>query len=213
MQAVVAVTLIVAGASACARVPGVYVFESDNVVAASGQQAFNPVSYVNSIWSAKVLPTVRTQAVPASTLLPALAANATAASARYGHQAGINGQYAFLISGSGTVTAVGTTQPTGPVTVTIGSGAQAVTVQIATGPVFAGTALRDALTFIDFNDFTNQIDYANVATQLNDKVRGTVVNGLDRASLPGKQVSFAGAFTLLPGATPLVVPTELKVGS
>lgn len=201
--------MVLAGMSACARVPGIYVYEGHNAVSRSGQQVFDPAAYVNSIWSSKVLPTVRREAVPGGTLLAAIAANPTTASTRYGHQAGVDGQYSFLIDGSGTVTTVDTSEPTGPITVRVGG----ATVQIATGPVFAGTALRDAMSFISFNDFTNQIDYANVATQLNDKVRSTVVAGLDRASLKGKHVTFAGAFTLLPGATPLVVPTELKVTS
>lgn len=207
--AVLAIVLV--GATACARVPGVYVYESHNQVNSSGQQAFSAVRYVASIWSAKVVPTVRKQAVPATTLLPAVTADPTAASKKYGHQAGIDGQYSFLVSGSGTVTAVGTDEPTGPITVALTSGGKPLTVQIDTGPVFAGTALRDSMSFIGFNDFTNQIDYANVAVQLNNKVRTSVVAGLDRGSLTGKHVTFAGAFTQLPGATPLIVPTELKV--
>jgi predicted lipoprotein len=42
-------------------------------------------------------------------------------------------------------------------------------VTVLTGPVIRGTALRDALPFIQFSQFTNQLEYARVANVLNDR--------------------------------------------
>jgi predicted lipoprotein len=42
-------------------------------------------------------------------------------------------------------------------------------VAVLTGPVIRGTALRDALPFIQFSQFTNQLEYARVANALNDR--------------------------------------------
>ena len=39
------------------------------------------------------------------------------------------------------------------------------------GPVLRGTALRDALEFVKFGDFVNQIAFAEVATALNERAR------------------------------------------
>ncbi len=45
---------------------------------------------------------------------------------------------------------------------------QAAAIQI--GPVLRGTALRDALEFVRFTDFVNQLEFAGVANALNDRV-------------------------------------------
>ena len=47
--------------------------------------------------------------------------------------------------------------------------AQTAAIQI--GPVLRGTALRDALDFVRFTDFVNQLEFAGVANALNDRGR------------------------------------------
>jgi predicted lipoprotein len=198
-------------AGGCARVPGVYVYE--NADAASRANAkFDAVSYVNDIWSSKVVPTVQDKAVDAPTLLSALKSDPAGTGPKYGRQAAAGGPYSYLIKGTGTVTKV-SDAPTGPVTVEVTGPDAKYEITIATGPVIPGTALRDAVGFIDFSQFTNQLDYADVATQLNEKVKSEVVGKIDKASLTGKQVTFAGAFTALGPNAASVVPTELTVTS
>ena len=80
-----------------------------------------------------------------------------------------------------------------------------------TGPVIAGTAIRDGVGFISFGDFTNQIAYADVANQINAKVKSDVTAKVDVRNLTGKKVTFYGAFSaLIPGQI-MLVPTELQV--
>jgi predicted lipoprotein len=195
------------GAVGCAEVPGIYVYEPAGASARSAAP-FDAVSYVDGIWDSQVLPTAQDRATAASVLFPAIAADPNAAGEQYGRRAGTGAPFAFLVTGTGQVTAVDVGKPTGPVTVQVDD--QAVT--IATGPVIAGTALRDSLDFIDFSQFTNQLDYADVATQLNERVKRDVIGNVDKAELVGKQVTFTGAFSqLAPGAPVMIVPTELQV--
>jgi predicted lipoprotein len=84
-------------------------------------------------------------------------------------------------------------------------------VQVVTGPVIVGTALRDAVKFIKFGDFTNQLNYADAATQLNSKVKSDVLAKVTAKDLVGKKVTFAGAFSLVAPGSILIVPTELAV--
>ena len=201
-----------AAVTACSRVPGIYTYESKSAAAAPGAAAFNAKTYVDSIWSSRVVPTVHSKAVDARTLLTAIQADQAAAGKRYGRQAGTGSPYSFLVKGTGKVTKVDTSVPTGPVTVALSGGAVRGTAAfLATGPVIAGTSLRDAVGFIDFSQFTNQLDFAAVATQLNNRVKTDVLAKIDRASLVGKQVSFEGAFSLLDPANILIVPTSLTV--
>lgn len=69
------------------------------------------------------------------------------------------------------------------------------------GPVVRGTALRDATTFIRFNDFANQFEFAAVSNALHARVLHDIVNPLDLDALPGRQVQVLGATTLQAGAS------------
>jgi len=201
----------------CSRVPGVYTYEAPGASGSSasgGSQAFDQQKYVDGIWASKVLPTVEKDAVDAATLLPALAADQDAASKQYGSQAGTGSPYAFLVRGTGTVTDVDKESPSHPLTVKVdGLKGKDADVQVVTGPVIAGTALRDAVKFIKFSDFTNQLDYADAGTGLNSKVKTEVLAKVDPESLVGKKVDFAGAFSLVAPGAVLVVPAELAASS
>ena len=198
---------------ACARVPGIYVYERSGSKSGGSSAAFDPKAYVDGIWASKIVPTVHQKAVDVTTLSAAIAADPDAAGQKYGHRAGTGSPYAYVAKGSGTVTKVDTSAPTGPVTVRVpaAAGAKPVTVTVATGPVIAGTALRDGVGFISFGDFTNQIAYADVANQINAKVKAEVTSKVDVKGLTGKKVTFYGAFSaVVPGQIQLV-PTELQV--
>jgi predicted lipoprotein len=211
--ALLAVLTAAALTTACSHVPGVYTYVPASEATASGAaggRAFDAKQYVESVWKDKVLPTVDQQAVDAATLLPALASDQDAASKQYGSQAGTGSPFAFLVRGSGTVTEVDEDSPSHPVTVQVdGLKGDGSTVQVVTGPVIAGTALRDAVKFIKFSDFTNQLDYADAGTQLNAKVKTEVLAKVDPKSLVGKKVDFAGAFSLVAPGAVLIVPTQL----
>ena len=66
-----------------------------------------------------------------------------------------------------------------------GDGKADVRVQI--GPAIQGTALRDSLDFVNFNDFTNQIDFAQFGKAFNTHADKTVLSKLPREGLEGQQ--------------------------
>jgi predicted lipoprotein len=71
------------------------------------------------------------------------------------------------------------------------------------GPVIRGTALRDALPFIQFSQFTNQLEYARVSNALNDRAVKVAESAHVKA---GDTVRYAGA-----GSKDGVVPVMLEV--
>ena len=79
---------------------------------------------------------------------------------------------------------------------------------IQVGPIFKGTAIRDFLDFVKFEDFTNQVDFAKLANELNFKVRDDVVKRFDfkNNDYAGEEFEIIGAATYLNGDTKLVVP-------
>jgi predicted lipoprotein len=203
--------LLIVLLAACAKVPGVYVYEKDGQ-AATGTQATDPRTYVSDNWSSKIVPTIHDKAVDVTTVAAALAKDPAAAGKQYGHQAGTGSPYAFMVKGEGTVKKVDTSVPTGPMTVEVPrAGGKPLTLTIATGPVIAGTAIRDAVGFIAFGDFTNQIQYADVANQINATVKTEVIAKIDLNSAAGRKVTFYGAFSALAPGQIFLVPTEIQV--
>jgi predicted lipoprotein len=140
---------------------------------------FDAGKYVDSIWASKVL--------PAAGDAPDLSA------ARCVHPC--------LVKGQGRVVRVETTSRSG--LAYLDSGA---VLQI--GPVIRGTALRDALPFIQFSQFTNQLEFARVGNALNDRA-SKVLAGIDPPHLEGAEIAFCGAME--PGSPGEIVPVRLEV--
>lgn len=84
-------------------------------------------------------------------------------------------------------------------------------IRVQTGPAINGTDLRDATGDITFGQFTNQIDFQNAASALNDELKKTVLADVDTTNLTGKTIEVTGAFTLVNPAAWLVTPVELSV--
>lgn len=158
-----------------------------------GGQAFDRVKYVDSIWESRVLPTVEQKSLDISTLIAALEKDPTEACKAYGNDVG--GAYNFLIRFAGTVTAVDAKSETGSLTVSVPFQGGSLPVKVLIGPIILGTALRDAVGFITFEQFTNQMQYGGVSDELNDRVMKNVVSKIDLKTVAGKRLSIDGAFT------------------
>jgi predicted lipoprotein len=92
-----------------------------------------------------------------------------------------------------------------------GDGKADAKVQI--GPAVRGTALRDTLEFVNFNEFKNQIEWAQFGKAFNEKINTALLAPLPRDGLNGKTVTVTGAFPLpASGQLPLITPAELTVG-
>ncbi|WP_246694530.1 DUF2291 family protein, partial [Mesorhizobium sp. M2E.F.Ca.ET.209.01.1.1] len=68
--------------------------------------------------------------------------------------------------------------------------------RVQIGPAMRGTALRDSLDFVQFNDFTNQIDFAQFGKAFNAYADKTVLSKLPREALEGRTAKVLGAYTI-----------------
>lgn len=178
--------------------------------AAAGSTNLDPNKYVEAIWSSKLLPTVKSTAVDLTTLLPELRTNPAATIKRFGNYASTGGSPAFLVKGSGRVVSVDTTSLVSKAGIALGSRPKAdVFMQI--GPILTGTDVRDALKFINFNQFVNQVSYEEVSISINTRIRERVLSRLAPGTLKGKKIAFSGAFTFVPGAPVLVTPVTVEL--
>jgi len=172
-----------------------------------------PAAFVESIWEAKLLPEVRRSAVAAQELRDALRASRGAAEARYGRRAA-NGPCYFVVRGEGRVLVTDTHSRVGLAMVDLAPFDGQAELSIQIGPVLRGTSLRDATGLVRFNDFVNQLQYADAGNELNRRVLEQVLGKLVLSQLAGRRITFVGtAVSGGDGELPLreLVPVELKV--
>jgi predicted lipoprotein len=173
----------------------------------NGAAAFDPQRYGTKTYP-KVVAAVEKKAVPLTTVAKAIKADPNAAGKRYGARESASSPYNFAVTGEGVAG-----KPADSLLPVKVKGLKGTTVSLQIGPALNGTALRDAVGFIDFNQFVNQVDYADAGTALNTQVKQKVLKGLDRANLKGKRVRFTGAFTYLAPTVVTVTPVRLEVSS
>jgi predicted lipoprotein len=175
---------------------------------------FAPDAMVNAIWDAKVIPYLAAKAGTLPDVMTLMRSNPDEAGRKYGYRAKEgNEPWTFVLTIDGRIVSAETTSRAATIGVdTKGDGKIATVVQI--GPAIRGTALRDCLDFVSFNDFKNQIDYAQFGKAFNQRVMKTILAQLPRDSLVGRDVKILGAFTLESGdRPPLVTPAQLTLGA
>ena len=164
-------------------------------------RTFNPEQYVASIWDSRVLPAADRTVVDLQMLT-----QGTVGAARPGGPP----VRAVFVKGTARIAEIDRKSRVGlarlqPLRATDKPAA------IQIGPVLRGTALRDALDFIQFTDFVNQLEFAGVANALNERVLSGVVGSLNLDALTGREVTFVGAIPLPVPSTLEIVPVRLQL--
>lgn len=183
--------------------------ETGEVIIEERQPAFNAYEYVDGIWQEQVIPVIREEAVELTDLLEALDSNdPNLAEEEYGHSKG-NRFNAFLVRGTGKVVEIDTTSRVGFLKVDVLPIGKGPDVRLQIGPVISGTALRDALPFITFDQFTNQMEYAGVSRAMHDRLIDTELRALNYSALEEKIIHFQGAF-LYKGDQAVITPVKIE---
>lgn len=176
----------------------------------SSAAAQDQTSYVDQIWDSKLIPTVKEKAVDLDTLLSGLLTNEAETSKKYGNK--ISGPYNFLVKFEGTVKEVNTKSRAGKLTLDVPLTSSRPDIILQIGPVIQGYSVRDAVGFIRFEQFTNQIEFADVADQINNRLYEQVLKNIDFTTVQGKTLSVYGAFTLDKGLSKLTItPVIIEV--
>lgn len=185
-------------------------------LAAKRQAAAAPTASASgtALYGTKVVPYVTEKAVPFADVRTALKADFAGAGEKFGYRevkegAALN----FLVRVSGKIISADTKSRAAVALVdTDGDGQGDVTLQL--GPVIKGTSIRDALPFVTFTSYANQIEFADVAKAFNAQAYETVLKAFPREALEGKQVEAVGAFSMK-GASDkiLVTPVAIQLGA
>lgn len=183
----------------------VKVVSLDDVAAENAARQFDPVAFVDENYDSVIVPYITDNAVDLATLVAALDDGAD--ESEYGNTSGASSAYAFPV----TFTAVAGDLKAPILPVTVEGLPDGVTVQIQVGPAVSGTALRDVTGEVDFNDFSNQLEYQTAANELNNRVKTTVLEGFDAAGAKGKTITVTGAYLRVNPNLISVVPISIEV--
>lgn len=148
---------------------------------------------------------IETDAVDAVTLLAAIEEDRTTATERYGEAGSLGPVFPVYFTG-----VVGEGR-SGVFPVTVEGIPEDLLIRVQFGPAINGTEVRDATGTIAFGDFTNQIEYQDAGSALNNQVKALVFADLDRDNLTGQTVSVVGVFRLVNPASWFVTPVRLEI--
>ena len=207
---------------------GCYVVQNDKVATEqqTGLEAyfegqgggFDEDAFIEDQWESEIVPFVRENAAPLQEVLSALQEDPRGALEEYGFREveDPKNPFAVMAEGEGVVTSVNTESRAGTVEVDLLPADGEVEVILQIGPVYKGTAVRDAITFLTYGDFTNQMEWASISSAINERAGSQIFADLERQGLQGATISFAGAFSFygsdtLEEKTPLIMPVILNV--
>jgi predicted lipoprotein len=169
-------------------------------------ETFDPVAYVNGIWSSKLLPTFNEKAVDLTKILSEMQPDANGHVTKdklipiaksYGLIT-VGEAHEYMVKGAGQVVSVDTSSNTGSMEIQLDGYSGPIKVKLYIGPIIPAddTSIRDSVGFINFGDFQDQTQYGKVAAEINNRVIKDVVSPLNIKDLQGKTISFIGAFTI-----------------
>ncbi|MBB3458567.1 putative lipoprotein [Rhizobium sp. BK313] len=199
-----------------AALPGCKIIKTptaEEKAAQAAKSAFDPAAKVDAIWQSQAVPDLEKRAGDLKTVMRAVASNPDEAGAKFGNpRKQSTSPWTYAVKLTGKVVAADTATRAATLDVDVdGDGKADAKVQI--GPAIRGTALRDALDFVDFNEFKNQIEWAQFGKAFNEKANTSFLAALPRDGLTGKTVDVTGAFPLpTSGQLPLITPSALTLG-
>ncbi len=198
-----------------AALPGCKIIKTptaEEKAAAAAKDAFDPNAKVEAIWQSQAVPYFEKRAGELKDVVAAVAAGADQAGEKYGNpKKQASSPWTYAVKFTGKVVAADTQSRAATLDVDVdGDGKADAKVQI--GPALRGTALRDTLDFVNFNEFKNQIEWAQFGKAFNEKANTAFLSAIPRDGITGKTVTVVGAFPLPSGSDlPLVTPSELTV--
>jgi predicted lipoprotein len=176
--------------------------------ASSQAPASKGAQFAEKVWASQVLPTIQEKAQDIARILPEIRADPASAGEKYGRRESTN-PYNYMVKGTGKVLEAHTESQAGTLVLEVPGLEEKIVLQI--GPVVRGTALRDATGVAPFDQFSNQLDYADVSKEMNSRAVKAAFSGVDPTKLSGQTISFLGAFTFDPRSKALILVTPVKV--
>ena len=165
---------------------------------------------VASFWDSQAIPEIEGTAVELNALLNDAGGDLSSQADKAHKTQGSNGMD-FAVHGRAEVTEVMTEKKAGYITLKVDGYEGNTVVKLQVGTVFKQYSVRDYLSFINVNSFSDQIEYAQLAKNINNYILEHVIADTDVNALVGKTVDFYGCFTYEKDDEILITPVALTV--
>jgi len=177
--------------------------EEDRAIRARRGSDFDAPRYVDAIWARKVLPELDRKAVSVRDLFAAVDSGMDPAGAKLGRRVGEGSAWTFVVRGEGVVSRVDAGSRRGTAEIALAD-VLGRTAQVQIGPVVSGAAVRDALPFVAFNDFADQLAFADLGRALTASALRGVKPAVGTLRV-GQRVRFLGVANLREASDPIVL--------
>lgn len=178
----------------------------------TGEVSFAETLDVSSFWDSQAVPEVEETAVELKQLLVESAGDIDSRADEYGRKTdGAVSSTNFAVHGTGIVKEINTEKKAGFIVIELDDydGDEEIRLQI--GSVIKKTSIRDYLSFINVNNYSDQIQYAELSKAINTYVCENVIAPVDIASSEGKGIEFYGCFTADNDHELLITPVVIEL--
>lgn len=165
---------------------------------------------VASFWNSQAIPEIEGEAVALDRLLNDANGDLSTQADKAHKTQGSNG-IDFAVHGRAEVTEVMTEKKAGYIILKVEGYEGNTLVKLQVGTVFKQYSVRDYLSFINVNSFKDQIEYAQLAKNINSYILEHVIADTDVNALVGKTIDFYGCFTYENDDEILITPVTLTV--
>lgn len=169
-------------------------------------------------WEAKILPAVHERAAELSVFLKDVKADKDTAGAAYGNRANETSPWSFCVTGRARVLGLEYADKPNKTQLLLDAMPYdgEADCKLHFGKVFSSNiknAIRDGAGFLKLDDFANQVEFADLTTAFNNKVKETIFAAWEPASLVGQEIVFYGCISLqeVTADSLVIIPVELKV--
>ena len=170
--------------------------------------------YTLDNWDSLILPTVRERAVDLSEFIPAIANDLAAAGEKYGNRDNETSPWSFCLKGRVKVLEIESPDKASKTRLVLDTmpydGIPDIKLQVST--VLKTNAIRDGVGFLKLDDFTNQVEFAELTKAFNNKIKSSVLNELDASALAGREINLLGCVSIHKADLEelLIIPIELE---
>jgi len=177
----------------------------------TGKVTFDANTNVSELWDTDLLPELLNRAVDLSDLVDNAKGDFANVSDMGLYTMGDTGDLNFTVKDEATVIENHSDKKAGYLTLSVDSVPSDQVIQLQVGTLFKGTAIRDNLTSISFDDYQNQIEWGGVSHSLNDKVLDTVIDDKILNLSEGSKIKFTGCFTVSKTGDIVITPIKIEV--
>ncbi len=170
--------------------------------------------YTMDNWNSLIISTVRNRAVDLSEFIPAIKDDLASAGEKYGNRDNETSPWSFCLKGKVKVLDIESAEKASKTRLLLDTapydGIPDLKLQVST--VLKTNAIRDSVGFLKLDDFTNQVEFAELTKAFNNRVKSTVLNELDANLLVGQEVTLLGCVSIQKADLEdlLIIPIEIE---